>query len=262
MNGKRVASIAALVGVLSACTTDADPEPVVVTETKVEVSAGVDTQWLERELARIEKETSTRMGLSLYDGEDEFTLGSIRSLPAWSTVKVPIAFAAEEHCEYNADYVSDLIESSIEISDNAATDTLWFCLEAAGGAQELVHEEMGGRVDIAWGRTPWPFAAQARYAYTLSQRKDVKTSQVIKHMRNIADEQAWGLGELDIPMKGGWGDVDADGSWQSRQMGFGEIGGQMYGISVGAVSEAGSFDDTIEAIDAVAELLADDRFTH
>ncbi|WP_301925307.1 hypothetical protein [Corynebacterium glaucum] len=256
MDAKRVVSIAVLAGILSGCSTHTEPEPVVVAETKPSVDVGIDTQKLDREIARIERQTSTRLGLSLYDGTSELNFGSVRSLPAWSTVKVPIAFAAEEHCEYDDDYIADLIESSIEISDNDATDALWYCLEAAGGAQELVHDEIGGRVDIAWGRTPWPFAAQARYAYGLSQRPDAKTSQVIRHMRNIADEQAWGLGELNIPIKGGWGDIDEDGSWQSRQMGFGEIDGQLYGISVGAVSEDGSFQDTIDAIDALTEMLA------
>lgn len=244
------------VGCVCACGTQ-DPEPVpleVVSE--AEVTPGVDAETLEAAIARIEEETETRMGLSLYDGNVHTSLGSIDSLPAWSTVKIPIAFASEAHCGYDEDYLESLITLSIEISDNDATNELWACLNAAGGAEELVREEIGSRVDVAWGKTAWPFASQAKYAYKLSQRSDVETNPIINHMRHIDQEQSWGLGALGMPFKGGWGDIEADGSWQSRQMAFGQIGGVTYGIAAGALSEAGSFQATTDALDQLAAVLA------
>ncbi|MEH0147859.1 hypothetical protein V6D40_09350 [Corynebacterium sp. Q4381] len=241
---------------LCACAADQpEPEPLEVVR-EAEATPGVDAAALEAAIARIEQDTDTRMGLSLYDGSVHTTLGSVASLPAWSTVKIPIAFASEQHCEYDEDYLEQLITWSIEISDNDATNELWACLNAAGGAEELVRDEIGSRVDVAWGRTAWPFASQAEYAYGLSQRSDVETNPVINHMRHIDEEQSWGLGALGMPFKGGWGDVEADGSWQSRQMAFGEINGVTYGIAAGALSEEGSFQATTDALDELAEVLA------
>ena len=239
---------------LAACAVPAE-EPPAPLEVVEEGPRGVDKRQLDDAVREIEAATDTRIGLALYDGAELTAAGTVASLPAWSTIKVPIAFSATEYCDYAPEYLEDLIAASIEISDNDATNALWACLEASGGAQTLVREQVGLRIDAAWGRTPWPFASQARYAYKLSRRDDVDTNPILGHMGQIAEEQAWGLGALDIPFKGGWGDVEANGSWQSRQMGFGELGGVTYGIAFGAVSDSGSFGDTIEALDAVTELL-------
>lgn len=244
------------VGCVCACGTQ-DPEPVPLeVVSAAEVTPGVDAEVLEAAIAEIEEDTQTRLGLSLYDGNVHTSLGSIASLPAWSTVKIPIAFASVAHCEYDEDYLEDLITLSIEISDNDATNELWACLNVAGGAEEFVRDEIGSRVDVAWGKTAWPFASQASYAYKLSQRSDVDTNPIINHMRHIDEEQSWGLGALGMPFKGGWGDVEANGSWQSRQIAFGQINGVTYGIAAGALSEAGSFEATTDALDQLADVLA------
>lgn len=244
------------VGCLCACAApEEEPAPLEVVR-EAEETPGVDPEVLEAAIARIEEDTDTRMGLSLYDGHEHHSFGSVASLPAWSTVKIPIAFAAMAHCEYDEDYIEELITLSIEISDNDATNELWACLNAAGGAEELVREEIGSRVEVAWGRTAWPFASQAEYAYKLSQRDDLVTNPIINHMQRIDEEQSWGLGALGMPFKGGWGDIDEDGSWQSRQMAFGQINGVTYGIAAGALSEAGSFEATTQALDELAAVLA------
>ena len=54
-----------------------------------------------------------------------------------------------------------------------------------------------------------------------------------------------------MPFKGGWSDDETDGSWHTRQ--FGWFDG--YGVAIGARSEDGSYDDTMDALDKVAELL-------
>lgn len=245
---------------LAGCGQQQEPPALEVVQVpKVEVKGGVDADELDDAIVKIERATNTTVGLSLYDGDVTTKSGSVSSLPAWSTIKVPISFAAQEHCAYDEEVLDRLIESAIEISDNDATDQLWYCLDAAGGAQDYLRDEIGSKIDVAWGRTAWPLNAQARYAWEISQRSDVERNEVVRHMRRIDEEQAWGLGELDIPFKGGWGDVQEDGSWQSRQMGFGEINGVLYGIAVGSVSEAGSFQDTVDAIDAVVGVLTGDK---
>ncbi|UIZ92191.1 hypothetical protein JZY91_11225 [Corynebacterium sp. CNCTC7651] len=259
MFGKRTwASFAALTAaaLLAACSPAPEAPLAVVEAPAVVPNPGVDPEVLEAAIATIEEATGTELGLALFDGSSILTRGSIASLPAWSTIKIPISFAALRHCDYNEDYLEDLISAAIEISDNDATDLLWACLQEPGGAEMLVRREIGSRVDVAWGRTPWPFATQARYAWELSQRDDLEDNVIIGHMRHIDKEQTWGLGNLGIPFKGGWGDVDADGSWQSRQMGFGKLGGVTYGIAIGAVSKDGSFQATTDALDALAKVLA------
>lgn len=222
---------------------------------EAEASPGIDTAGLEAALEEIGAETSTELGLSLSDAHATTSYGTLTTLPAWSTIKVPIALTAQQRCDMDEDYLQQLITWSIEISDNDSTDQLFWCLDAAGGAQKLVGIEAGVDIDVAWGRTSWPLAKQSEYAYELSQRDDLQTNPVFDHMRHIDKEQSWGLGALGLPFKGGWGDVEADGSWQSRQMAFGRINGVTYGIAVGAVSENGSFQDTMDALDAVAKLL-------
>lgn len=245
---------------LAGCGQQQEPPALEVVQVpKVEVKGGIDPHELDDAIVKIERATNTTVGLSLYDGDVTTKAGSVSSLPAWSTIKVPMSFAAQEHCEYDEDALSGLIESAIEISDNDATDQLWYCLDAAGGAQDYLRDEIGSKIDVAWGRTEWPLPAQARYAWDISQRSDVNRNEVVEHMRHIDEEQSWGLGELGIPFKGGWGDVEEDGSWQSRQMGFGDINGVLYGIAVGAVSDNGSFQDTVDAIDAVVGVLTGDK---
>ena len=121
-----------------------------------------------------------------------------------------------------------------------------------GGAS--LGEEIGKagkvvEVEGAFGTTDWSFADQARYAYYLSTRDQDQT--VIADMHRITDDQAYGLGQLGIPFKGGWSDVDEDGSWHTRQFGWREG----TGIAIGARSAAGSYDDTMDALDKVAEAI-------
>lgn len=205
-------------------------------------------------VAEIERETDTEVGVALYDGTVLTQAGSLTSLPAWSTIKVPIAIAAGKHCEYGEDYIEELTEASIEWSDNDSARALWDCMGDDAEAGKKVGEEIGKagkvvEVQGAFGTTEWSFADQARYAYYLSTRDQDQT--VIADMHRITDDQAYGLGQLGIPFKGGWSDVDEDGSWHTRQFGWREG----TGIAIGARSAAGSYDDTMDALDKVAEAI-------
>ena len=209
---------------------------------------------LDEVVAEIEQETDTEVGIALYDGTVLTQAGSLDSLPAWSTIKVPIAFAANEHCEYGEDYVEELTEASIEWSDNDSARALWDCMGDNTEASKKVGEEIskaGKMVEVegAFGTTEWSFADQARYAYDLSTRDQDQT--VIADMHRITDDQAYGLGQMGIPFKGGWSDVDEDGSWHTRQFGWREG----VGISIGARSAAGSYDDTRDALDKMAKAI-------
>ena len=206
-------------------------------------------------MAAIEEETGTEVGVALFDGSEMTQSGSLYALPAWSTIKIPIARAAVEHCDYGADYVEELTQASIEWSDNDSARALWDCMGSDEQAGEMVREEIaksGSQVKVegAFGTTSWSFPGQARYAYYLSQQDE--DDPVIMEMHHIAEDQSYGLGTLEtVPFKGGWSDDETDGSWHTRQ--FGWLDG--YGVAIGARSEDGSYDDTMDALDKVAKLL-------
>lgn len=207
------------------------------------------------QVEKIEKDTHTEIGVALYDGTTLTQAGSLDWLPAWSTIKIPIAFAAAEHCDYSEDTVAELTEASIEWSDNDSARALWDCMGSDEEASKKVAAEIaksgaGVKVNGAFGTTRWPFAGQARYAHMLSAMNP--DNPIIADMRHIDDEQSYGLGQLGVPFKGGWSDNEADGAWHNRQ--FGWIG--RVGVAIGARSADGDYDATVEALDTVARLLS------
>ena len=230
--------------------------------TEVDDTVGVDPDWLEAEVERIEADTDTSIGIVLIDDDDAaVTAGDVTSLAAWSTIKVPVAMAATEHCDASEEVLDTLITSTIEVSDNGSADQLWMCLAAAGGAKKLVADELAkadatATLEEAWGTSEWSLNSQARYAHYLAELSDREPDNaVLDKMVHVDKSQSWGLGALGIPFKGGWSD-DTDGSWQSRQLGFGQFADKRYGISMAAISEDGSFEDTTDALDELAEALA------
>lgn len=243
----------ACVLLLAGCAAQEEAEPL---HTEVTTQPAPDPfEGLDEAVAAIEKETGTEVGVALFDGSEMTQSGSLYALPAWSTIKIPIARAAVEHCDYGADYVEELTQASIEWSDNDSARALWDCMGSDEQAGEMVREEIaksGSQVKVegAFGTTSWSFPGQARYAYYLSQQDE--DDPVIMEMHHIAEDQSYGLGTLEtVPFKGGWSDDDTDGSWHTRQ--FGWFDG--YGVAIGARSEDGSYDDTMDALDKVAELL-------
>ena len=93
-------------------------------------------------VAAIEGDTNTEVGIALYDGSAMTQAGSLEWLPAWSTMKIPIARAAAEHCEYGEEYVAELTEAAIEWSDNDAARALWDCMGSDKEASAKVGEEI------------------------------------------------------------------------------------------------------------------------
>ncbi|WP_165164773.1 hypothetical protein [Corynebacterium qintianiae] len=264
----RVARAVALLGPLLALTTAACSAPAAGTDTEETPSAPVsapdpvfevtDTlRFLRDDLAEIEDETGTELGISLYDGHINGHTGTIATLPSWSTVKVPIALSAQEHCSYSDAAISSMIESSIEWSDNASAYSLLQCV-----GEESVEEEVadaGAVIDVrsAFGRSQWPLASAARYAWHLSTLDE--DNEVIIAMRDVVDGQRWGLGNLEnAAFKGGWSGDRLDGSWHSRQLGFVRVDGQALGIAIAARSPAGSYVSTTEALDKLAIALGDE----
>lgn len=213
---------------------------------------------LDKKVAVIEKQQGVQVGVALFDGTQDITAGSVGVMPAWSTIKVPIALVAQEHCPYGESALEGLTEAAIEWSDNDATDQLWVCIGSDAEAGRLVSEEIaksGVTVtpEPAWGTTSWTLPGQARYGYQLAEVP--ADDPVIVEMRKIVDEHRYGLGQLDnVPFKGGWSDAP-DGSWHTRQFGFITVGQTTYGIAIAARSLDGSEEDCQEALTQVADYL-------
>lgn len=250
------------VGALSACQQAPEEHPAPLTE--MDEQLGVDPAWLAEQVETISRDTDTALGIVLID--DDFSAiraGDTSMLHTWSTVKVPVAFAALEHCEVDEATREALVTTMIEISDNASTDQLWWCLEAAGGAEKLVGEEIAkadtqAELSPTWGMSEWSVESQARYGHYLAELADAEpddtTAFVLDLMSHVDESQAWGLGTLGIPFKGGWSDTP-DGTWESRQFGYATFGDKRYGVAVAATSEVGSFSDTTDALDQLAAAL-------
>ena len=255
----------ALGAATAARVSQAPEEPATRRLTEVDEQVGVDKHWLEAQVDEIARDTDTELGIVLIDDDySAISAGDTSMLRTWSTIKVPIAFAALEHCDIDETMRGTLVTSMLEVSDNAATDQLWYCLETSGGAEKLVGEEIAKadadvEPNLIWGVSEWPVESQAKYGHYLAELADSEpdehTAFVLDRMAHVHESQAWGLGNLDIPFKGGWSDAP-DGSWESRQFGFGRIGDKRYGIAVAATSPIGSFSDTTDALDALANALA------
>lgn len=214
---------------------------------------------LDETVAAIAEETGTEVAISIWDGDKEIISGDLRSLSSWSTEKVPIALAAQEHCELDDAVKEQLITSAITYSDNNSTEMLYTCMGGNATAAEYVSEVIGRSgadvyMDPVWGESEWPVSSQAHFAYYLSTLPE--DNIVIQSMANVVPQQSWGIGEIEgMHFKGGWSDSVEDGSYQNRQMGFITVEGTTYGIAIAARSEIGSMMDTIDALNRLGQMV-------
>ncbi len=247
---------------LGSCSSQDPQSPETSAESAAPAPDGDDSQIdgledLDSKVAAIEEQTNTQIGFSLYDGTHATNAGSGGALPAWSTIKVPIALTALEHCD-DRDFVVEQTTAAIDWSDNDAAFALWRCIGSDEEASRLVGEEIATsgvsvHVEPAFGTTTWPIPAQARYAQHLASIP--ADNPVIQEMHKIDAEHSYGLGTIaDMPFKGGWSDAD-DGSFHVRQLGFFTADGTDYGIAIAARSLLGSEQDCHDALDQLAALL-------
>lgn len=245
---------------LTSCVNKPAEAPPVIGPADAPAPSHLDLEDMAEAVAAIEEETGTQAGISLFDGSTDTSAGSVGMLPAWSTIKIPIAVVAQDHCSYDEETLAELTSASIEYSDNDAASSLWSCLGSDDEASQIVGEEIakGGmsvQVGPYFGTTVWPVPAQARYARHLASLPE--DHPVIDEMHKINPEHSYGLGRIpDMPFKGGWSDAD-DGSWHSRQMGFTTIGDTTYGIAIAARSLDGSEEDCQNALDKLAQYILD-----
>lgn len=162
-------------------------------------------------------------------GADPLTFGDQTPAYAWSTMKVPLALAAQRYGAGAPD-IDAAIEAAIVDSDNDAALVLRQSLGTPDQARERLTAVLreGGDPDIEvpaitgpdelFGLTRWSLAGAARFTAHLPCLAG--TATILGYMREVSEEQQWGLLSIEAPgvrtaVKGGWGESD-----EVRQLGL------------------------------------------
>ncbi|MDK6260664.1 hypothetical protein QP119_09625 [Corynebacterium frankenforstense] len=279
-----VAAAALLVASLTACTIDkpgeatttpaattAQPTPTGDPEPVDRGNPGVSEEALEKLADEVAEEFGQPVGVAVADPFGVHTGGEIESAAAWSTIKVPIAVAAERGADGASDgsgagantWIDQLVDQAITVSDNDAADSLWLSLgdtATASQATDAVLTEGGDELtdvetDVlrsgfsAWGQTDWAVAAQARFALSLPEMAGAE--HVVEAMGQISPDQAYGLGRIDgAHFKGGWGPDDQTGAYEVRQFGFVNTDCGLRGLAV--ATNGGNYDQGQAVLDELA----------
>lgn len=185
------------------------------------------------------------------------------AVPAWSTMKVPVAIAALR--AGSADMSA--LTSAITASDNASAEALWSSLgspeEAAQKTGEVL-KDAGVNVAVnaqvtrpgfsAFGQTMWNSQQQADFA---SQLRCVDAAEpVATAMGSIVSGQNYGLGQFSGAIyKGGWGPNES-GSYGVRQFGLIPRGdGSFAAVAIAAQSTDGSYESGQAQLNELASKL-------
>jgi len=190
-------------------------------------------------------------------GSPATELGSWRTGPGWSTVKVPVAVAVVAKAAGKPDARAQrLIRRAITASDNAAAEQLWSSLgpppTAASTVQAVLRSAGDGQTRVqsqrvrpgfsAFGQTRWPLAGQARFVGALPCLK--YGHDVLALMGEVEPGQRWGLGAVGRPaqFKGGWG-PGPGGGYLVRQMGIVTLeNGSRVALAMASEPADGSFE--------------------
>ncbi|MEO9328450.1 serine hydrolase [Gordonia aurantiaca] len=192
------------------------------------------------------------------------TLGDQTRQVAWSTIKVPLAVAAERQ-----NGPSPAASAAIINSDNASAEALWSSLgggQAAADAVTEVLREGGDTTTVVpatqrragytiFGQTVWALADAATFTAHLPCMRG--TRNVLSLMGEVAGNQQWGVEIMSAPrataVKGGWGPGMSSG-YLVRQIGlFTFRDGSRTAVAMSAVG--GSMGAGIAALNAVANWL-------
>ncbi|MCV7335582.1 MULTISPECIES: hypothetical protein [Mycolicibacterium] len=206
------------------------------------------------------------VGVAIASGDGVQSFGSWKNGPAWSTIKVPLAIAALRHSDESA---APLVIPAIKASDNSAAEALWAqlgqpseaaqsvgaVLKEAGDASTVVQSEKTRSEFTAFGQTDWSLANQAAFMSKLPCLS--QSDSVIDDMRNVGDNQQWGLaGKANAAVKGGWG-PSPEGNYLVRQIALVETGSGLVGIAVAALPSNGAFQTGLTQVDALAKWVID-----
>lgn len=161
-------------------------------------------------------------------GGEVISLGDQEPQVAWSTIKVPLAIAAQRK---NGRMPAE--QPAIVDSDNAAAEQLWASLgtpEQAAQAVTAVLREGGDQTTVVpserrraefsiFGQTVWALDDAATFTANLPCLPD--SEHVVSLMGQVSGNQAWGIEVIPgrtTAVKGGWGPGES-GGYIVRQIG-------------------------------------------
>ncbi|MFW0791190.1 hypothetical protein [Gordonia sp. CPCC 205333] len=275
-------TLACAVVAVSACGQASDGGPTTVTETVVAppsstTSSGVSVPTrpvagaaeLRRGWKALSRSLSQPVSVSIVgvgtSASQRIDLGTLPTQVAWSTIKVPLAIAAErEHGSMTA------TAAAITQSDNASAEELWSSLgggvqasksvmtvlrQAGSGAQVPSQRLLAGFT--VFGQTPWPTPDAATFAASLPCLPDAK--RVLGYMGGVAGNQRWGVEIMAAPkataVKGGWGPSPTSG-YVVRQIGVLTFAdGSKTAVAMTTVAAGGSLESGTSALNQVARWL-------
>jgi hypothetical protein len=197
-------------------------------------------------------------------GGEHLNFGQWTTGPAWSTSKIPVILAAFRE----QGVVSPTMEAAITASDNTSAEEVWASLgdpETAKERVEAVLRDAGDDTVVetrrvraeftAFGQTTWPLTNQATFLSNVAC--DSRASAVLNLMGQIEPSQSWGLGHLTgAKFKGGWGPSES-GAYLVRQFGVIPTSGGEVAVAIASEPASGSFDDGIQALNTIADWIAD-----
>ncbi|MBX7135051.1 MAG: class A beta-lactamase-related serine hydrolase [Fimbriimonadaceae bacterium] len=196
-------------------------------------------------------------------------LGQLTGGPAWSTMKVPLVYAALRESDPQA--VTESMIAAITESDNSAAESIWDGLgdpdTAASKVQSILRATGDDHTQVqsrrirteytAFGQTEWQLADQADFMARASCQ--VGSEEVLQLMTQVVADQRWGLGQIsDGPFKGGWG-PSPSGKYLVRQIGLLTTDRGVTAIAVAAQPASGSFQDGTHDLTALAHWLYDHK---
>lgn len=208
------------------------------------------------------------VGLALVPvgGGTPLLLGDQTPHDAWSTIKVPVALAAERLHGANRAESRALVDS-----DNRSARILMRSLgspeQAAAAVTAVLHEGHSATTvqqapDGQWpqaGETVWPLADSAIWTAHLPCMTG--SAHILDLMSHVGPTQDWGLRQIPgdrTAVKGGWGKNDDDLGYVVRQIGVIALDdGRQVAVSMSAHAPGMTFDTGGAALNGLGRWLGD-----
>ncbi|GAC57061.1 hypothetical protein GOHSU_16_00180 [Gordonia hirsuta DSM 44140 = NBRC 16056] len=206
------------------------------------------------------------VGLALVPvgGGTPLLLGDQTPHDAWSTIKVPVALAAERLHGANRAESRALVDS-----DNRSARILMRSLgdpaQAAAAVTEVLREghsttTVQRAADGQWpqaGETVWPLADSATWTAHLPCLAG--SAHILELMSHVGPTQDWGLQQIPgdrTAVKGGWGRNDDDSGYVVRQIGLITLDdGRQVAVSMSAHAPGMTFDTGGAALNGLGRWL-------
>lgn len=220
---------------------------------------GIDLQKSFAKVSKsITKATPGTIGVAVTatgSGEPVF-FGTVKTARAWSTLKAPVAVAAEREHVKNLGVMEG---KAIRDSDNTSAEAIWGSLgttaHAIDAAQAVLRDGGDLRTRIASeldkprsypGATQWATTDQSIFAANLPCI--ASSAPVLRNMSRVGPNQRWGVAKgkkgVRTAVKGGWGPVsDATGKYVVRQLATVTTARGIVGVSLVAIPKSGTFED-------------------